>query len=79
MSCVHLKELDRLCHDHHLEISRSELVRLVCTECGEHEVCPSNRLPEGEMDDAVDLHSGVASVGPEAAAQVASEGSTERL
>lgn len=78
MSCVHLKELDRLCHDHHLEISRSDMVRLVCTECGEHEVCPSNRMPEDGLDDASDRGSEVASAGQHAATWVASDGPVDR-
>lgn len=46
MICVHLKEIDRLCHNYKVEISRTDMVRMVCTECGEHEVCPSNVMPD---------------------------------
>lgn len=78
MSCVHLKELDRLCHDHHLEISRSDMVRLVCTECGEHEVCPSNRMPEMGPEEALDGGSGGVSTGREDVISISSDGPADR-
>ncbi|MFN7732696.1 MAG: hypothetical protein ACK5OB_12385 [Pirellula sp.] len=78
MSCVHLKELDRLCHDHQLEISRSDMVRLVCTECGEHEVCPCNRMPEDGLEGALDGRSEVASAGQPGVISISSDGPTDR-
>ncbi len=41
MPCVHLKQLYDLCEKHQLRVSASELVQVVCTQCGEREVCPS--------------------------------------
>lgn len=46
MSCVHLKEINRVCNDHGVHVSQSDLVRIVCKECGDHEVCPSNPVRE---------------------------------
>ena len=52
MICVHLKEIDRLCHDYKVEISRTDMVLMVCTDCGEHEVCPSNFMPD-DIDSSI--------------------------
>lgn len=41
MICVHLKELFQLCQDNDIRMSSSDLVRVVCQQCGAHEVCPS--------------------------------------
>jgi hypothetical protein len=41
MSCVHLKKLYALCEEEGMKISSGELVRIVCTQCGEQEVCPT--------------------------------------
>ena len=41
MSCVHLKKLYELCAKEELRIGATDLVRLVCTQCGEQEVCPN--------------------------------------
>ena len=43
MTCVHLQKLYDLCqeHDVRFEMSGTDLVRIVCRECGEKEVCPS--------------------------------------
>ena len=43
MPCVHLQKLYQLCQDHELrfQLSSSDLVRIVCRECGSHDVCPS--------------------------------------
>jgi hypothetical protein len=48
MSCVHLKKLYELCSQEELKISGSDLVRIVCTQCGEQEVCPSMLLEQYE-------------------------------
>ena len=56
MVCIHLKELYRLCQQHELrfQLSSSDLVRIVCHECGEHEVCPSVLTDEFEADVSVE-------------------------
>ena len=43
MACTHLKELYRLCHQHDVrfQLSSSDLIRIVCRECGAQDVCPS--------------------------------------
>jgi hypothetical protein len=48
MTCVHLRKLYELCQDHDLRIqlTGSDLVRLVCRQCGEREVCPSTLTDE---------------------------------
>jgi hypothetical protein len=41
MPCVHLQQLYRLCQEHDLKLGSSDLIRIVCNQCGEQEVCPS--------------------------------------
>jgi hypothetical protein len=43
MTCIHLRKLYQLCreNDVKLVVSGSDLVRFVCHQCGEQEVCPS--------------------------------------
>jgi hypothetical protein len=41
MTCVHLKQLYQLCQENELRFSGSDLVHIVCQQCGEQEVCPS--------------------------------------
>lgn len=41
MTCVHLKQLFQLCHDHQLRLRGPDLIHIVCDQCGEQEVCPS--------------------------------------
>ena len=50
MPCVHVKKLYELCQQHELrfQLSGSELIRIVCRECGEQEVCPSVLTDEYE-------------------------------
>ncbi len=54
MICVHLKELFQLCQENEIRLSSSDLVRVVCTQCNAHEVCPSaltSEFSEGDKDD----------------------------
>lgn len=51
MACVHLKELYRLCEKHDLKIAGADLVRVVCPQCGEQEVCPSTLTDWGSEDE----------------------------
>lgn len=46
MSCKHLQALYKLCQDHDLKLGSSDLVRVVCQQCGEKEVCPSTLMDE---------------------------------
>ncbi len=41
MSCVHLQQLYKLCQEQQLKLGGSDLIRVVCHQCGDHEVCPS--------------------------------------
>lgn len=46
MTCVHLQELYKLCNEHELRLGSSDLIRIVCSQCGEEEVCPSTLSDE---------------------------------
>jgi predicted RNA-binding Zn-ribbon protein involved in translation (DUF1610 family) len=48
MSCVHLKKLYDLCVEQDLKIGGTDLVRFVCNQCGEQEVCPTMLMEEYE-------------------------------
>jgi len=41
MPCKHLKALYELCETHGLKLSSSDLIRILCPECGTEEICPS--------------------------------------
>jgi len=41
MTCVHLKKLYEICDENQLQFSSSDLVRIVCRQCEQEEVCPS--------------------------------------
>lgn len=41
MACIHLRRLFQLCQDEQLRLSGSDLIHLVCQQCGVQEVCPS--------------------------------------
>jgi hypothetical protein len=49
MSCVHLKKLYELCAKEELRIGATDLVRLVCTQCGQQEVCPNILMEDYEL------------------------------
>jgi hypothetical protein len=53
MTCNHLKEIDRACQDHGLVLGRTDLVRLICTECGDQEVCPAKSVFPTEEESVV--------------------------
>lgn len=46
MVCNHLKELYQLCLEQKLLLGSSDLIRVVCTQCGQQEVCPSTLVTE---------------------------------
>ena len=46
MVCVHLKQLYQLCQDQQLKLSGTDLVHVVCKQCGIQEVCPSILMDE---------------------------------
>lgn len=41
MTCVHLRELYQVCQNHDLKLTSSDLIRIVCPQCGVIETCPS--------------------------------------
>ncbi len=41
MSCVHLQQLYRICQDNDVRLSSSDLIHVVCQQCGKQEECPS--------------------------------------
>ena len=41
MTCKHLKDLYEVCQTHQLRLSSTDLIRIVCPQCGVEEVCPS--------------------------------------
>ena len=41
MTCVHLKELFKVCETHDLKLTSTDLVRIICPQCNLEEVCPS--------------------------------------
>ena len=54
MTCVHLKKLYDLCQENDLKLAGSDLIHIICHECGEKEVCPSGLMDELNDDDAAD-------------------------
>lgn len=46
MTCTHLRQLFQLCREHDMKIAGSDLVRVVCNQCGVQEVCPSTWADE---------------------------------
>jgi hypothetical protein len=66
MPCKHLKELYEICQTHRLKLSSTDLIRIVCPQCGVEEVCPSvlaeeyeTRHKEAGEERAADSPSGV--------------------
>ncbi len=61
MTCKHLRELIETCRRNNLKFSSSDLIRMVCPNCGVEEECPSvlweeyegshAGQPEGEEED----------------------------
>ena len=48
MTCVHLQQLYRVCQQNDIRLSSSDLVRIVCRQCQQEEVCPSVLLGDFE-------------------------------
>lgn len=46
MTCVHLQQLVQLCHSSQIKLSSSDLIHMVCEQCGKKEVCPSGLFEE---------------------------------
>jgi hypothetical protein len=48
MTCVHLQQLYQLCEETKLQLSSSDLIHIMCLQCGRQEVCPSTLTDEYE-------------------------------
>jgi len=48
MPCKHLRELYDICQMHRLKLSSTDLIRIVCPQCGVEDVCPSVLAEEYE-------------------------------
>ena len=42
MVCEHLRQLYQLCLDQKIRLGGSELIHIVCGQCGHKDLCPSN-------------------------------------
>lgn len=52
MTCVHLQQLFKLCQEHDLKLGGSDLIHIVCRQCGEQEVCPATLADEYDAMEA---------------------------
>ena len=50
MNCVNLQSISQACKNHGIAIGQTDLVRIVCSDCAEQEVCPSNSVFPDEAD-----------------------------
>jgi len=58
MNCVNLQSISQACKDNGIAIGQTDLVRIVCTECAEQEVCPSNSVASEEAESVSKSHLG---------------------
>ena len=49
MTCVHLQQLYKLDEQYNLKLGVSDLIRIVCRQCGAQEVCPSTLTIDYEL------------------------------
>ena len=61
MTCKHLKDMYEVCQAHQLRLSSTDLIRIVCPQCGVEEVCPS--VLSDEYDEYEAKHPEARSVG----------------
>ena len=52
MTCVHLQQLVQLCESSQIKLSSSDLIHMVCEQCGKKEVCPSELFEDFDEEDA---------------------------
>ena len=62
MTCVHLRKLYQLCQEEDLRLGGADLIRIVCHQCGEQQVCPSALMDELDSDGGESEESDTASV-----------------
>ncbi len=53
MVCEHLRQLYQLCLDQQIRLSGSDLIHVVCQQCGRKDVCPSNLRDDRDDEPAV--------------------------
>jgi hypothetical protein len=53
MACIHLQQLYDLCREHDIKLGGSDLIHLVCEQCGKQEVCPSMLINHHDAADVV--------------------------
>jgi hypothetical protein len=53
MVCEHLRQLYQLCQDQKIRLSGSDLIHIVCEQCGRKDVCPSNLRVDRDDDPAI--------------------------
>lgn len=46
MPCVHLRQLIQLCEENQVTMGGSDVIHLVCHQCGQQEVCPDMLMDE---------------------------------
>jgi len=51
MACTHLQHLYQFCNENEIKLGSSDLIRIVCHQCGEQEVCPSVMTDEYDAKD----------------------------
>ncbi|MGW8258046.1 MAG: hypothetical protein ACWGMZ_11210 [Thermoguttaceae bacterium] len=51
MTCKHLKQLYEYCQSHNLRLSSTDLIRILCPQCGVEEECPSMLSQEYDAKD----------------------------
>lgn len=56
MTCVHLRQLFKLCDEHDLKLGGSDLIRVVCKQCGAQEVCPATLTDEYDAKESQRAH-----------------------
>ena len=52
MTCVHLQQLYKLCQENELKLGGTDLIHIVCRQCGEQEVCPAMLTDEYDAKEA---------------------------
>ena len=50
MTCVHLQHLYKLCQQNDIKLSGSDLLHVVCQQCGVKDECPSMLMEEYEAE-----------------------------
>ena len=46
MTCIHLRKLYQLCQEEGLKLGGSDLIRIVCEQCGVQDACPAVLIDE---------------------------------